>query len=755
LTDLVFWVKSHYEEGFYKERKYMRLLIISNRLPITIARKEGKLIFQESVGGLVSGISAYLDSLKGSGFNKTEYIWVGWPGITVDDKEKEEIRTVTLNQYHGYPVFLPEEEMDKFYHGFCNKTLWPLFHYFPSYVSYDEDYWAHYKRVNEIFCDAVLKIIKPDDTLWIHDYHLMLLPKLIREKISIVPIGFFLHIPFPSFEVFRLLPGKWRREILEGLLGADLVGFHTHEYTQYFLRCVLRILGYEHDLGKIIINDRMVKAETLPMGIDFKKFYNAVSLPEVQKERAQLKKTLTNFKTIISVDRLDYTKGIINRLKGYEIFLEKNPQWRKKVILLLVLVPSRIGVEQYQDMKKQIDELIGKINGRFGSLDWMPIIYQYKFLSFQPLVALYSISDVALITPLRDGMNLIAKEYLATRTDKTGVLILSEMTGAADELGEAVIINPNNYEEIAEALKTALEMPPAEQKERNQVMQNRLANYDVIRWANDFIQELLSVQEQQKIFTLRLLEDSIQEQLLKEYKKAKRRIIFLDYDGTLVPFVSDPQRAVPSAEILKTLTSLSADSENDIILISGRDKATLLSWFGKVDVGLVAEHGVWIKEKSREWQLIKPLKNDWKPQILPILKIYVDRLPGSFLEEKEFSIVWHYRKADPELAAVRAKELVDEMVNFTANIDIQILQGSKVVEIRNSGVNKGTAGMHFLAKLSYDFILAIGDDWTDEDLFKVLPNTAYSIRIGTTPSYAKYNLRNYREALNFLAEIVK
>jgi trehalose 6-phosphate synthase/phosphatase len=741
----------------------MRLLVISNRLPITVTKKEGQLVFQESAGGLVSGISAYLDCLKQSSPQctirigqkpdaKTDYIWVGWPGISVEEKEKEELRALSLNRYQAYPVFLAEEEMDKFYHGFCNKTIWPLFHYFTSYALYDEDYWTNYKRVNEIFCDEVLKIIKPEDTLWIHDYHLMLLPRLIRKKMPIVPIGFFLHIPFPSFEVFRLLPGKWRQEILEGLLGADLVGFHTHEYTQYFLRCVLRILGYDHDLGKIIIDDRMMKAETLPMGIDFKKFYNAVSSPEVQKERNQLKKTLNNLKTIISIDRLDYTKGIINRLQGFETFLEKNPQWLKKVVLLLVLVPSRIGVEQYQDMKKQIDELIGKINGKFGSLDWMPIIYQYKFISFQPLVALYSMSDVALITPLRDGMNLIAKEYLATRTDKTGVLILSEMAGAADELGEALIINPNNREEIAEAIKTALEMDKTEQKERNQVMQDRLANYDVIRWANDFILELFSVQEQQKIFTLRLLEESIQEQLWQDYKKANRRIILLDYDGTLVPFFKEPAQAAPSAEILKILESLSLDPKNDVILISGRDKATLLNWFGKLDIGLVAEHGVWLKEKNQDWQLIKPLKNDWKPQILPILRTYADRLPGSFLEEKEYSLVWHYRKADPELAAVRAKELVDEMVNFTANIDIQILQGNKVVEVRNAGINKGTAGMHFLAKNQYDFILAIGDDWTDEDLFKVLPKTAYSIRVGFTPSYAKYNLRNYREALDFLGK---
>jgi trehalose 6-phosphate synthase/phosphatase len=229
----------------------------------------------------------------------------------------------------------------------------------------------------------------------------------------------------------------------------------------------------------------------------------------------------------------------------------------------------------------------------------------------------------------------------------------------------------------------------------------------------------------------------------------------LDYDGTLVPFVGRPEMAVPPEELLNTLKHLSDDPKTEIVLVSGRDRDTLLRWFGRLNIGLVAEHGVWIKEKNQDWQLTKALMNDWKPQILPILNTYVDRLPGSFVEEKEFSIVWHYREADPELASIRAKELVDDLVNFTANIDIQILQGSKVVEIRNAGVNKGSAAIHFLTKARYDFILAIGDDWTDEDLFKVLPNTAYSIRVGITPSYAKFNLRNVIEARKLIAEIIK
>ena len=727
-----------------------RILIVSNRLPITTGIKDGRLEFQVSTGGLVSGLSTYLDSLKGSSFTKSDYLWVGWPGSVVPEKMKVELKSRTLSEFNAYPVLLSERAMDKFYQGFCNKTIWPLFHYFPTYTVYDDDYWAQYRRVNQIFCDTVMEIVKPDDLVWVHDYHLMLLPRLIRERMPHVPIGFFLHIPFPSYELFRLLPGGWRREILEGLLGADLVGFHTHDYTQYFLRCVLRILGYEHNMGKIMLSDHVVKAETLPMGIDFRRFQQANSSPEVQKEKDEFK-TFAPYKVISSIDRLDYTKGILNRLHGYESFLDKNPQWQGKVVLALVVVPSRIGVEHYQQMKRQIDELVGKINGRFGSINWTPILYQYRFLPFYPLIALYSISQVALVTPLRDGMNLIAKEYVASRADRTGVLILSEMAGASKELGEGIIINPSNVEEIADALKQALEMSEEEQIRRNRIMQSRLKRYDVVRWANDFILDLLSLKEEQKRMEARLLGSATQTRLVQDFKQARRRLLLLDYDGTLVPFAGLPQIAKPTEELMQLLRSLSQDPKTEIALVSGRDKDTLQKWFGSLGLALIAEHGAWIKEKNEEWKMIKPLTSDWKSQILPILEMYADRLPGSFVEEKEFAIVWHYRRSDPESASVKAKELMDDLVAFTANIDIQILQGSKVVEVRCAGVNKGIAALPFISQETFDFILAIGDDWTDEDLFKALPETAYSIRVGLTQSYARFNLYSYAEVMKLLS----
>lgn len=758
----------------------MRLLIISNRLPVTATDDHDELKFEESIGGLVSGINTYLDAFKKDPQAKVEYLWIGWPGLATEEgrkksrfekklfslfrfffkKPKGEIKKEVLkarirSEYNSHPVFLSGDDVEKFYFGFCNKTIWPLFHYFPQYAVYDEEYWNCYKRVNEAFCDAVMEVVRPDDTVWVHDYQLMLLPGLLRRKMPGLSIGFFLHIPFPSFEVYRLMPREWRTEILEGILGADLAGFHTHEYTQYFLRCVLRLLGMDHSMGEIIFPDRLIRADTFPMGINFEKFYNARNNKEVNLEKSRLKAVFRSNRIIFSVDRLDYTKGILNRLKGFEKFLEKYPQWHNKVVFVLIVVPSRTGVDQYQQMKKDIDEFVGSINGRFGNMDWMPLIYQYRSISFEYMVALYNLSSVGLITPLRDGMNLVAKEYVASQPPDDGVLILSEMAGAAKELGEALIINPNHTAAIADALHQALEMPKEEINRRTQSMQKRLKRYDVVKWADEFIRSLGLVREKQKKLSARLMSGPLRARLADDFKKADNRLILLDYDGTLVPFTDHPQKSIPPESLMKTLRELGSGPNNDLVLISGRDRETLDNWFSGLPLGLVAEHGAWMKERQGEWKMIKPLTGEWKAEIRPILEIYTDRLPGSFIEEKQFALVWHFRRADPEMAVLRKRELVDELVQFTANIDIQIMQGSQVIEVSNAGVNKGAAALQWAARKQYDLILAVGDDWTDEDMFKALPPSAYTFKVGLSASYARFNLTGSAEAVKLISELAE
>jgi trehalose 6-phosphate synthase/phosphatase len=435
--------------------------------------------------------------------------------------------------------------------------------------------------------------------------------------------------------------------------------------------------------------------------------------------------------------------------------LELNPQWRGKVTLVMVVVPSRIGIADYEGMKKQIEELVGRINGKFAIIGWNPIIYQYRALTFEALVALYAMSHVALVTPLRDGMNLVAKEYIASRRDKTGVLVLSELAGAAKELPEAVIINPNNREEVAAALKTALEMDVAEQVRRNTVMQDRLRRYDVTRWATDFLIELLSTKRPDEPPARKNFGLAARTKLMRQYRQSSRRLMVLDYDGTLVPFANAPDLAKPSSMLLRILRALCNDPKNEVLLATGRDRATLDQWFSGLRLGFAAEHGVWIKDWAGDWRLLKPLEVDWKKRISPILEMYADRVAGAFVEEKEYSLAWHYRAADPEQGTSVARELTDHLLAFTANIDLQVMRGNKVIEIRNPGINKGFAVQQWLAKTRFDFILAIGDDGTDEDTFAILPPRAHSFRLGEAArTHARYTLRGADEVVRLLEDLV-
>jgi trehalose 6-phosphate synthase/phosphatase len=722
-----------------------RLLIVSNRLPVTIQEKKGEFHIEPSVGGLATGLRSW--------YKSSPSIWIGWAGIGRKKIKREKDIMARLEAENCHPVPLSQPDVEAYYYGLCNRTIWPLFHYFPLYVEYSESYWQAYERVNAAFANVVAGIAKPNDIIWIHDYHLMLLPRLLRERVPKATVGFFLHIPFPSFEIFRLLP--WRQQILEGLLGADLVGFHNYDYTGHFLDSVHRLLGYEVAMGQVTTADRLVKADAFPMGINYEQFSNVDQDPQVQAERKRFRRKVGDCRVILSVDRLDYTKGIPQRLEAFSLFLDRNPRFKRKVILVLLVVPSRVRVEHYIQLKKQVDGLVGEINGKYGTIGWMPVWYLYRSLPFHPLAALYSLADVALVTPLRDGMNLVSKEYTATKVDGKGVLILSEAAGAAQELGEAIIINPNNQDEIAQALVKALEMPEQEQIERNRVMQERLRRYDVVRWANEFIDKLLSTKKLQLKTKEKGLTYEMQRKLASDFRDSDKALLLLDYDGTLVPFSSKPEEAMPGARLLRLLEKFSNNPRTEVVLISGRDRDTLERWFSGLDLGLVAEHGVWIKEKGRGWETIETLTSDWKEEVHPILESWVDRTPGSFIEEKEFSLVWHYRKANPKLGELRARELMNNLSDITANLNLQVLEGNKVVELKNTDINKGRAALRWISRDKWDFILALGDDWTDEDTFKALSPTAWSIKVGFGASAARFRLSSPNKTIELLRKLAR
>ena len=730
-----------------------RIVLVSNRLPFTVAQQGDDIEFQQSAGGVASGLHALLTSNSSAIRENTEYLWIGWPGDAVPEVLRHRVRAEALSRYHALPVFLSADEIDAFYAGFCNKTLWPLFHYFPQYTRHEPEYWTHYVKVNQAFAEAALEVLQPGDLLWIHDYHLMLLPRLIRARLPQLSIGFFLHIPFPHFEIFRLLPAQWRRELLEGLLGADVIGFHTFDYAQYFLRCVLRVLGHESQMGKLIVDDRSVKVDAYPMGIPFDQFATAARSAPVREGMQAIRSSLPHTKLVLSIDRQDYSKGILNRLEGFEAMLESCSEWRGQVTLVMVVVPSRIGIEDYEQMKNQIEQLVGRINGKFGGVEWTPIVYQYRSLSFESLISLYSICDVALVTPLRDGMNLIAKEYVACRSEKNGVLILSEMAGAARELGEAIAVNPNSREEIARALIEALTMPAGEQRRRMEIMQARLRRFDLGYWAKGFLAELAGVQPDRARVLGKLLAPAESRDLVEHFRAAQRRLVILDFDGTLVPLIADPRDTKPSGALLSLLAGLTGDTKNEVVLLSGRDRMSLHNWFAWMRIGLAAEHGVWLKKRAQEWRLAGHRSTEWKAKLKPLLDTYAERLPGALVEEKEYSLVWHYRRADVEQGAMVARSLTDDLLNFTGNIDVQVVQDNKSVEVRSAGVGKAAALRYWLRDEEFDFVLAIGDDHDDEELFAALPAHSFTLRVGIVRTAARFNLREPNDVVKLLEEL--
>ncbi len=715
-----------------------KLIIVSHRLPVTVTSGNNRTTFTHSPGGLSTGLSSYR--------TKNRFKWIGFSGIPAEKvtaEEGEYISRRLLDKYDCIPVPLTAKDIELYYNGFSNNTLWPLFHYFPIYTSYSEETWMAYIEVNKKFCDIIIKEAEEQDTIWIHDYHLMLLPQMVRERLPGAKIGFFLHIPFPSSEVFRLLP--YRGEILEGLLGADLIGFHTYNYYRHFLSSVLRICGIKNTFGEIDLKSRMVKADVFPIGIDYGKYSN-LNRPGIKKEIRKIQDKTDHLKIILSVDRLDYSKGILQRLEAFSIFLEKYPDYHEKIVLILVAVPTRSEIKLYRFLKNDVDRLIADINGRFSTISWTPIRYMYRSIPLDTLLAFYNQSDIALLTPLRDGMNLIAKEYAAAQTEKNGVIILSEMAGVAEEMGEALIVNPNDRVGIAAAIRRALEMPEEEKIERITRIKQRVKDYDVFRWADDFISKLRSTAGDSSKYEKIVLTRKIRNRILDDYKKSSRRILLLDYDGTLVNFNSKPEDAIPDDELYGILDTIAACRDNDLVIISGRERKSLTGWFGeKNNLTLVAEHGAWIKHPGREWELLVDADSGWKTLVKPLLEKYVRHTPGTFIEEKDFSLAWHYRNADCDLAAINSRELIIQLLNFISNLNLGLLEGDRVIEVKCFESSKGRTAARLVQQKDYDFILAAGDDMTDETMFEKLPENAYSIKIGLGFTSAKYNLYDVEE----------
>ena len=727
-----------------------RVVVVSNRLPVSL--KRGGTLWQSraTAGGLATAMNPVLRNSDG--------IWIGWSGDASEiiDNDRSAIIKEWADKYRYFAVDLDRQTAHGFYEGIANEALWPLFHHFPSLLRFDPEHWQAYLRANEAFRDEVLKHLRPNDLVWIHDYHFLLLPQMLREVAPEIAIGFFLHVPFPSSSVFRTLPK--REELLWGMLGADYLGFHTHRYLQHFRTSILRLLGLTSQMDHVEVGKRVVRLEALPIGIAPHQFSDLLTKGAgTRKQLAELKQRFGYRKILLGVDRLDYTKGIPERLRAYRRFLQDNPNWRGKVVFIQVAVPSRERVPRYTRLRREVDELIGEINGDWSTPHWSPITYLRRNLPQAELAALYASADVALVTPLRDGLNLVAKEYVACKSAGDGVLVLSEFAGAAAEMGEALLVNPYDEESLSATIARALSLDEAEKRERMIALYRRVHKNNVFAWGDRFIKNLITATQtrsEQLHNEPRPLE---KRQLVNAFTQAQSRLIMLDYDGTLTPFAPLPQSAAPSKILIDLLERLAQDEHSILALISGRSRADLERWFAEIPhLWIAAEHGALLRSPvSHNWEQPHHTTSDeWKKRVHPILEHFVDRTPGSFIEAKEFSLVWHYRMSDPEFGEWLANDLVANLDHMLAESPVKAVKGQKTVEVKSLWANKGDVYSRLLLSgATPEFIMAAGDDVTDEDLFARVPDNAWTIHVGRNQSKAKHYLSNPDDMVALLTEL--
>jgi len=728
-----------------------RLVVVANRLPLTIRRSAGRWHGERSSGGLVAALAPVLADAGG--------LWIGWPGdAPADDPAGRAEALQTWERDHGLAaVDLPPRISRAFYEGYSNNTLWPLLHGFSSLVTFDPENFHAYRDANKRFADAVLARHRPDDLVWVQDYQLMLVPRHLREARPDARVGFFLHVPFPPPEVFRILPQ--RDEILAGLLGADVIGFQTHEHLGAFRRSLLQVLGIESRMDRVEVDGRTVTLEAQPIGIvpdDWERLVNKDA--SVARRIRTIQHRHAGRKLVIAVDRLDYTKGIPERIRAFRHLLVSRPGLRGNVTLIQVAVPSRERVPRYADLKREVNELVGEINGELGTAEWTPIIYLRRSITRPELAALYAAADVAWIASLRDGMNLVAKEYVACQRDRGGVLVLSEFAGAAGEMGEAIRVNPYDVPGSADALERALTMPEDERLERQAALLHRVRSNTAIAWARRSVHDLERTVSERGGTVVTKSEPSIPS-IRRAYDAASHRAFYLDYDGTLVRLAARPADAVPGADIPEIVGALARRRDTTVVIISGRPAADLDRWFGQLPgVWLAAEHGALLREPATgDWRPLRMGADiEWKSQVRPILDDFAARAPGSLLEEKEFALAWHFRLVEPEFGGWLANELAAALDQRLAGTELAVLRGNKVIEVRFAWANKGEVAAH-VRSLGPEpgFELALGDDRTDEDMFERLPEQAYTIRVGPGPTRARYRLTGPPAAMALLAALAR
>ncbi len=701
------------------------LIIVSNRLPVTVRETITK-----SSGGLVSS----MENIRA----ERDLKWIGWAGGNPRSaSRRREITEELLRRFNYIPLFFHPDEVQRYYTGFANSSLWPLLHYLPSYAQYEKEWYAEYVRINALFADQVSEAAAPEAQVWVHDYHLMLLPALLRQRRPDLNTGFFLHTPFPSYEVFRCHPN--RRELLEGVLGADLIGFHTTGYLRHFRSTVLRLLGIESEINTLSMDSHTVGLGVYPISIPIEKFEQELRSPGHRRYLEEYRRTYAGKKVVLSVERLDYTKGVPRRLDAIARFLADSG--REDVVFIFISVPSRENVHAYRELRRTIELKVGQINGQFATIHSSPLHFIHQSVDFEQLCALYSLADVAIVTPLIDGMNVVAKEYLACRSDNTGALILSEFAGAAQELHQAYIVNPYDTDQMAQKIDAALNASPEQQQLRIEPMRQRIKRYHAGRWAASFLEDLAAAAETGRRASPTRILESRQIRALLESRSAA---FFLDYDGTLVDLYPNPHEAAPDRTLRQFLQDLTARKTPEIYLLSGRTCREMDVWFSGLGLHLIAENGYYYRHRqASEWVVAETQADlDWKEQVKDFLLQYADMTPGSFVEDKAVAVTWHYRNADPEFSAWQARRLMVELYELLANFPVAVHHANKAIEVGSILVNKGATVQHLRSLNHYEHILAAGDDETDEAMFRLAEPDDLTIRVGggTLDTMARYRV---------------
>ncbi|KAJ4974673.1 hypothetical protein NE237_007847 [Protea cynaroides] len=780
-----------------------RIIIVANQLPIRVHRKpdyEGWDFFWDE--------DSLLHQLKdGLGEDEVEVLYVGCLKEDIHPNEQDDISQILLEKFKCVPTFIPPELFSRFYHGFCKQQLWPLFHYMlplsPDLGGrFDRSLWQAYVSVNKIFADRILEVISPeDDFVWVHDYHLMVLPTFLRKRFNRVKLGFFLHSPFPSSEIYKTLPV--REELLRALLNSDLIGFHTFDYARHFLSCCSRMLGlsYESKRGYIGLEyyGRTVSIKILPVGIHMGQLQSVLSLPETEAKVVELIKQFTERGRImlLGVDDMDIFKGITLKLLALEQLLLQHQEWRGKVVLVQIANPARGRGKDVQEVQAETYSTVKRINETFGQPGYEPVILIDEPLKFFERVAYYMVAECCLVTAVRDGMNLIPYEYIISRqgneklnnavglvpsSSKKSMLVVSEFIGCSPSLSGAIRVNPWNIDAVADAMDCALEMPEPEKELRHEKHCKYVSSHDVGYWAHSFLQDLRRTCKDHICrrcwgigfglgFRVVALDPNFRklsmEHIVSAYRRTKTRAILLDYDGTLMPQASIDKS--PSSKSIDILNSLCRDKNNLVFLVSARSRQTLTEWFSPCEkLGIAAEHGYFFRMRREDkWETCVPVADcSWKQTAEPVMKLYTETTDGSTIEDKETGLVWCYEDADPDFGSCQAKELLDHLESVLANDPVSVKSGQNIVEVKPQGVSKGLVAERLLSTMEEkgmvpDFVLCIGDDRSDEDMFEVITRNmagsslaqmaeVFACTVGRKPSKAKYYLDDTVEIVRLM-----